>query len=252
MLIEAEEGEWDELDRIIRRFQRRDPAIRHAPSCPSSSRPAAGRSGAARRSCWPPPGRSRWPRPTSASSRLGVGLIPAGGGSTAMAAHAPSGPPDASRRPLPVLPYRPSTTRSLAKVATSAAEACDPRAAAAGRPDHRRPRPPVGRRGPPARALAEAGYRPPAERPIPVLGRRGIAAAELADLQPARRPPAQRARPDRGDGARPRHERAATSRRAPRWPSSTCSTWSARPSCACWGCPSRATGSATPSRPASP
>ena len=48
-----------------------------------------------------------------------------------------------------------------------------------GRPGHRRPRPPVGRRRRgSARALAEAGYRPPGETPIPVLGRRGIAAAE--------------------------------------------------------------------------
>jgi 3-hydroxyacyl-CoA dehydrogenase len=71
MLMEAEEGEWDELARIVRRFQGAMRTIRYA-AVPVVVAPG-GCSAAAPRCAWRPHGGSRWPRPTSASSRPGSG-----------------------------------------------------------------------------------------------------------------------------------------------------------------------------------
>jgi 3-hydroxyacyl-CoA dehydrogenase len=107
-----------------------------------------------------------------------VGLIPAGGGSTAMARRAAASVPDGVNGDRFAFFSAIFTTVAMAKVATSAFEAqelmiltaCDQVTA-----DPDRQWTDAARI---ARTLADAGYRPPAPLPIPVLGRRGMAAAE--------------------------------------------------------------------------
>jgi 3-hydroxyacyl-CoA dehydrogenase len=109
---------------------------------------------------------------------LGVGLIPAGGGSTAMARRIAERLPDGARGDIFPLYGHVFTAVASATVATGAFEArrylflteadgitADPDRQWA---DAART----------ARTLAANGYRAPGETRIPVLGRRGIAAAE--------------------------------------------------------------------------
>ncbi|MGH2418835.1 MAG: enoyl-CoA hydratase/isomerase family protein, partial [Candidatus Limnocylindria bacterium] len=109
---------------------------------------------------------------------LGVGLIPAGGGSTAMARRIAERLPEGARGDLFPIYSHVFTAVASATVATSAWEAreylylteADPITADPDRQWTDAVRT--------ARALADVGYRPPGETRIPVLGRRGIAAAE--------------------------------------------------------------------------
>ena len=109
---------------------------------------------------------------------LGVGLIPAGGGSTAMARRVAERLPSGARDDLFPLYSHVFTAVASATVATSAWEAREylfltDADAITANPDRQW----ADARGS-ARTLADVGYRPPGETRIPVLGRRGIAAAE--------------------------------------------------------------------------
>jgi 3-hydroxyacyl-CoA dehydrogenase len=107
----------------------------------------------------------------------GVGLIPAGGGSTAMARRASESAPGGDGDLFPAF-QQAFTTIAFAKVATSADEArelglIDPCAGVTADPDRQ-----WADAAATAAHLAATGYRPPVEAPVRVLGRRGIAAAE--------------------------------------------------------------------------
>ncbi len=123
MLIEAEEGEWGELERAVRRFQEATtgPALRAG----AGGRRAAGPDAGWRRrsSSWPRTARSRSPRRTSASSR------PAWGSSRPVAARPRwrAGrrrryPTECRRETCSAVPAV-FTTIGMARVATSAVEA---------------------------------------------------------------------------------------------------------------------------------
>jgi len=109
---------------------------------------------------------------------VGVGLIPAGGGSTAMARRAAERLPQGARADLFPIFQHLFTGIATARVAMGAPDArdylllrdCDPVTA-----DPERQWTDAVRT---ARDLAATGYRAPGETRIPVLGRRGIAAAE--------------------------------------------------------------------------
>ena len=109
---------------------------------------------------------------------VGVGLIPAGGGSTAMARRAAETMPEGARGDLFPIFQHVFTGVATARVAMGAPDAreylllrgCDPITADPDRQWSDAVRT--------ARGLADDGYRPPVETRIPVLGRRGIAAAE--------------------------------------------------------------------------
>ena len=177
LLIEAEDGEWGELDRAVRGFQAATTAIRYA-SVPVVVAPRGRTLGGGAELVLAAARAQALTETYIGLVEVGVGLIPAGGGSTAMARRAGASVPDGVDGDLFPAFQHVFTTIATARVATSAAEAlvlwllddCDQVTADADRQwlDAART----------ARTLADGGYRPPTPTPIPVLGRRGIAAAE--------------------------------------------------------------------------
>jgi 3-hydroxyacyl-CoA dehydrogenase len=177
LLLEAEEGEWAELDRAIRAFQAATSEIRHAP-IPVVVAPRGLTLGGGAELVLAADRVQALAETYIGLVELGVGLIPAGGGSTAMARRIAERLPEGARSDLFPLYSHVFTAVATATVATSAWEAreylfltdADPVTANPDRQwtDAART----------ARALAEVGYRAPGETRIPVLGRRGIAAAE--------------------------------------------------------------------------
>ena len=177
LLIEAEDGEWDELDRAVRRFQGVTSELRYAP-VPVVVAPR-GRTLGGGTELVLAAGRAQPLAETYIGLvEAGVGLIPGGGGSTAMARRAAASVPEGVQADLFPAFQHVITTIGTARVATSAVEArtlwllteADQVTANADRQwtDAART----------ARTLADGGYRAPARLPIKVLGRRGIAAAE--------------------------------------------------------------------------
>ncbi len=177
LLIEAEDGEWGELDRAVRGFQAVTSDIRYAP-VPVVVAPRGRTLGGGAEIVLAAARAQALTETYIGLVEVGVGLIPAGGGSTAMARRAAASVPDGVDADLFPGFQHVFTTIATARVAMSAAEAvtlwlldaCDPLTADPDRQwlDAART----------ARALADGGYRPPAPAPISVLGRRGIAAAE--------------------------------------------------------------------------
>ena len=177
LLLEAEEGEWASLDRAAHTFQGATSAIRHA-SVPVIVAPR-GRTLGGGAELVLASARAQVLRETYIGLvEAGVGLIPAGGGSTAMARRAGERMPagvDADLFPFFQAAF---TTIAFARVATSAVEArelglltdCDAVTANAERQ--------WADAACTARQLAEQGHAPPGDTLIRVLGRRGIAAAE--------------------------------------------------------------------------
>ena len=88
VLLEAQEENWDEIDLMVRAFQQatHGAALRRRAGRRRARR--AWRSAAAARSRCTATACRRRPRPTSAWSKSGVGLIPAGGGTKEMVARA--------------------------------------------------------------------------------------------------------------------------------------------------------------------
>ena len=177
LLIEAEDGEWDELDRAVRRFQGVTSELRYAP-VPVVVAPR-GRTLGGGTELVLAAGRAQPLAETYVGLvETGIGLIPGGGGSTAMARRAAASVPDGVQADLFPAFQHVMTTIGTARVATSAVEArtlwllTDTDQVTAN-PD--RQWTDAART---ARTLADGGYRPPARLPIPVIGRRGIAAAE--------------------------------------------------------------------------
>ena len=177
LLIEAEDGEWDELDRAVRGFQAVTSEIHHAP-VPVVVAPRGRTLGGGAELVLAAARAQPLTETYIGLVEVGVGLIPAGGGSTAMARRAAASAPDGADVDLFGAFQHVFTTVATARVAMSAADAltlwlindCDQVTADPDRQwlDAART----------ARALADAGYRPPAPPAIRVLGRRGIAAAE--------------------------------------------------------------------------
>lgn len=177
LLLEAEEGEWGELDRAIRAFQGATSAIRHSP-IPVVVAPRGRTLGGGAELVLAADRAQPLTETYIGLVELGVGLIPAGGGSTAMARRVAERLPDGARDDLFPLYSHVFTAVASATVATSAWEARDylflgEADAITANPDRQ-----WTDAAATARSLAEVGYRPPGETRIRVLGRRGIAAAE--------------------------------------------------------------------------
>jgi 3-hydroxyacyl-CoA dehydrogenase len=177
MLIEAEEGEWDELDRAVRAFQAATSAIRHA-GVPVVAAPRGRTLGGGTELVLAAARAQALGETYIGLVETGVGLIPAGGGSTAMARRAAERLPEGARGDLFPIFQHVFTGVATARVAMGAPDAheylllrdCDEITAD---PDRQWRDAAYA-----ARRLADVGYRPPGETRIPVLGRRGIAAAE--------------------------------------------------------------------------
>jgi 3-hydroxyacyl-CoA dehydrogenase len=177
ILIAAEEGEWDDLEREIRTFQRATQAIRHAP-VPVVVAPRGRTLGGGAELVLAADRAQALAETYIGLVETGLGLIPAGGGSTAMARRAAEQIPDGARSDLFPIFQHMFTGVATARVSMGALDAreylllraCDPITADPDRQWADAVRT--------ARGLADVGYRPPSETRIPVLGRRGIAAAE--------------------------------------------------------------------------
>ncbi len=177
LLMEAEDDEWDVLERATRRFQATTRGLRQA-SVPVvvaiRGRVLGGGAEIA----------VAGDRTQAAAEtyigfvELGMGLIPAGGGSTEMARRAAAANPGGTWGDAFPAFARAYEAIAAAKVSTGAEDArrlglLRPEDGVSVDPDRV-----VADALTVARSLLETGYRPPVERPIPVLGRRGIAAAE--------------------------------------------------------------------------
>lgn len=177
LLLHAEEGEWDELDRAVRRFQAATQAIRHAP-VPVVVAPRGRTLGGGAEICLAAARCQPLAETYLGLVETGVGLIPAGGGSTAMARRAAERAAGTGADLFAFLRAALETI-AFARVSTSAEEAralgfFGPADLVTADPERQ-----WADAAATARTLAEIGYRPPVPRPIPVLGRRGIAAAEV-------------------------------------------------------------------------
>ncbi len=160
MLMEAEEGEWDELARIVRRFQRAMRAIRYS-AVPVVVAPRGRVLGGGAEICLAAARRQPLAETYIGLVETGVGLIPAGAGTTALARMAAERAADLPNDHFSFFRAALETT-ALARVSTSAAEAFDlgllqPGDLVTADPD--RQWADAARQ---ARTLAEGGYRPPA------------------------------------------------------------------------------------------
>ncbi len=177
ILIEAEDGEWGELDRAVRSFQDATLAMRYAP-VPVVVAPRGRTLGGGAEMVLAADGAQALVETYMGLVEVGLGLIPAGGGSTAMARRVTEQLPEGARDDLFPLFQHVFTGIATARVAMGAPDAlpylllrdCDGLTAD---PDRQW--------ADAARSAAEmsaTGYRPPQPARIQVLGRRGYAAAE--------------------------------------------------------------------------
>ncbi|MCC6619274.1 MAG: 3-hydroxyacyl-CoA dehydrogenase [Chloroflexi bacterium] len=177
MLIEAEDGEWGELDRVIRRFQGMTQAIRHAP-VPVVVAPRGRTLGGGAEMVLAADRAQALAETYIGLVELGVGLIPGGGGSTAMARRIADRFPVGARDDLFPIYSHVFTAIASATVANGAWEARDYLFLSDADPITANPDRQWADARETARTLADVGYRPPGETRIRVLGHRGIAAAE--------------------------------------------------------------------------
>ncbi len=177
LLVQAEDGEWDELSRVVRLFQGIAARMRYAPF-PVVVAPRGRTLGGGAEFCLAADRSQALAETYIGLVETGIGLLPAGGGTTAMARRAAERVPGGvTADPFPFFQAA-LETMALARVATSAEEAValgllmpfDPITAD---PDRQ-----WADAAATVRLLAEQGYRPPVDAPIRVAGRRGIAAAE--------------------------------------------------------------------------
>jgi 3-hydroxyacyl-CoA dehydrogenase len=177
LLIEAEEGEWDELDRAVRGLQGVAMAMRYAP-VPVVVAPRGRTLGGAAELVLAADRAQPLAETYIGLVEVGLGLIPAGGGSTAMARRAAEQLPGGAHGDLFTVFQHVFTGVATARVAMGAWDARDYLLLRDTDPITANPDRQWGDAVRTARSLAEPGYRPPGETRIPVLGRRGIAAAE--------------------------------------------------------------------------
>ena len=177
IVMEAEEGDWDMLDLAVRRFQAATQSIRYA-GVPVVVAVRGLTLGGGAELCLAAARCQPLAETYIGLVETSVGLLPAGGGSTAMTRRAAEHVPEGSHADLFAFFQYALETIAFARVATSAEEARSwglftPSDLVTADPDRQ-----WADAAATARHLAEAGYRPPLARSIPVVGRRGIAAAE--------------------------------------------------------------------------
>jgi 3-hydroxyacyl-CoA dehydrogenase len=179
VLLEAQEGNWEELDLALRAFQQVTAAIRRAPF-PVVAAPFGRTLAGAAELCMACPHVQAAAETYMGLVETGVGLIPAGSGTTEMARRAAARIPDGVDADLLPLVRWAFETIAMARVSTSAEEA-----KALG---YLRPSDGISVNGDllladakaAALALARAHWRPEPPAPIRVVGQRGYAAIESA------------------------------------------------------------------------
>ncbi len=181
VLMAAEEGEWGELDAGVRRLQAIARAVRFS-AVPVVVAPRGLTLGGGAELCLAATRTQPLAETYIGLVETGIGLIPAGGGSTAMARRvaeraAGPGPGEVVADAFGFF-QETLTMIALARVSTSAAEGRAMGLLGAGDLVTADPDRQWADAAATVRHLAEAGHRPASERPIRVLGRRGLAAAD--------------------------------------------------------------------------
>lgn len=175
LLLEAEDGSWDDVDLVVRRFQRANLALRYS-ELPVVAAPFGRALAGGCEICLPCARIQAAAETYIGLVETGVGLIPAGGGTTEMVRRATAHLPEGSDAdPFPFVQWV-FETIALAKVSTSAEEA---RALGYLRdgdgismhPDHL-----IADAKEACLALVRTGYQPPLRRLIRVVGERGLGA----------------------------------------------------------------------------
>ncbi|MGZ6343474.1 MAG: 3-hydroxyacyl-CoA dehydrogenase NAD-binding domain-containing protein, partial [Candidatus Limnocylindrales bacterium] len=176
MLVAAEEGDWDELERGIRAFQDATQAIRYA-AVPVVLAPRGLTLGGGAEMALAAARRQPLAETYIGLVETGVGLIPAGGGSTATARRIAE---RAAGTHADRFAFFQAAVEMIAfaRVSTSAEEARTLGYVAEGDLVSSSPERQWADSARVAATLAQVGYRPPATMPITVVGRRGVAAAE--------------------------------------------------------------------------
>ncbi len=177
LLLEAQEGNWDDLELAVRQFQRATRALRYSPR-PVVAAPFGRTLAGGCEVCLPCARVQAAAETYMGLVETGVGLIPAGGGTTEMVRRTMARLPEGLRAdPLPLLRWVFETV-ARARVSSSAEEArqlgflreCDGITMNA---DHL-----IRDAKEACLALARTGYRPPVPQPIRVAGEAGLAALE--------------------------------------------------------------------------
>jgi 3-hydroxyacyl-CoA dehydrogenase len=176
MLVAAEEGDWDELERGIRAFQDATQAIRYA-AVPVVLAPRGLTLGGGAEMALAAARRQPLAETYIGLVETGVGLIPAGGGSTATARRIAERAAGTHADRFAFFQAAVETI-AFARVSTSAEEARTLGYVADGDLISASPERQSADAARVAATLAQVGYRPPAVLPIAVVGRRGVAAAE--------------------------------------------------------------------------
>jgi len=177
MLLEAQEGNWDDLALVVRRFQRLNLAIRYFEK-PVVAAPAGRALAGGCEICLPCARVQAAAETYMGLVETGMGLIPAGGGTTEMMRRAAARLPAGVEADLFPMVRAAFETIALARVSTSAEEAaalgylreCD---GISMNGDHL-----LQDAKEVCLALVRAGYRPPLRQPFKVVGERGLAAIE--------------------------------------------------------------------------
>lgn len=177
LLLEAQEGNWEELDLVVRQFQRANLAVRYFEH-PTVAAPFGRVLAGGCEVCLPCARIQAAAETYIGLVETGVGLIPAGGGTTEMVRRVTTRLPEGVDADLFPMARSAFETIALAKVSTSAEEArtlgylreCD---GISMNGDHLMQDAKEG-----CLALVRAGHRPPLRHPIRVAGERGLAAFE--------------------------------------------------------------------------
>lgn len=184
LLLEAEEGNWEELDLMVREFQRTTMAIKYSPK-PVVAAPFRITVGGGCELCLAAPRIHAAAETYMGLVEMGVGLIPAGGGTKEMLLRAMEWvPPEVeSRVPARVDP-QPLINRAFELIATArvSASAEDARCLGflrRGDPVSVNPRRLIGEAKETVLAMARNGYRPPLPARVRVTGEPGYAALQL-------------------------------------------------------------------------
>ncbi|MCL6547417.1 MAG: enoyl-CoA hydratase/isomerase family protein, partial [Alicyclobacillus sp.] len=182
MLMEAEDGNWDEIDRIIRQFHRATMRLKYL-SKPVVAAPYGLVLGGGAEVCLASHRMQAAAETYIGLVEVGVGLIPGGGGTKEMLVRAVESVPEGVEVRLDPFVQRALETIARAKVSTSAddAKGLGYLRAADGVTMNGDERLYAAKQV--ALAMARAGWRAPARRRVPVIGEDGAAALKAGVYQ---------------------------------------------------------------------
>lgn len=177
ILLEAQEGNWDELDHVVRQFQRVNLALRHCPR-PVVAAPVGRTLGGGCEICLACARIHAAAETYVGLVETGAGLVPAGGGTAEMVRRVTARLPDGvDADPFPLVRWA-FETIATARVSTSAEEARALGFLREGDGISINSARLIQEAKDSCLALARAGYQPPLHQPIRVVGERGLAAIE--------------------------------------------------------------------------